>query len=100
MRKSFTVVVLSILALSLAPANADPLTDKLAQLSTNLYQQFSVPIEHWRFLKPDVPGGERPDLDDHAWQDVSPGFTWPGENTKVWFRATVRHSRNRRGTVH
>lgn len=89
MRKLFTILALLIWAARLGTAAADPFTDRLTQISTNLYQQFSLPVEHWRFLKPDVAGGERPDLDDSAWQDVSPGFLWSGENTKVWFRATV-----------
>ena len=65
------------------------MTDRLTLMESNLVQQFSVPVEHWRFSQPDIPGGERPDVDDHAWQEVSPGFSWTGENTKVWFRRTV-----------
>ena len=89
MRKLFIAFGLSILATGFVQAHADPLTDQLTQLATNLYQQFSVPVEHWRFKQPDIAGGERPELDDRAWKEVSPGFSWAGENTKVWFRTAV-----------
>jgi alpha-mannosidase len=58
-------------------------------MSTGLVQRLSVPIEHWRFHQPDIAGAEQPNSDDGAWQEVSPGFSWKGENTKVWFRSTV-----------
>ncbi|HTV63822.1 MAG TPA: glycoside hydrolase family 38 C-terminal domain-containing protein [Verrucomicrobiae bacterium] len=70
-------------------ATADALTDRLAALKPDLARQFSVPIEHWRFHRPDVAGGERPEFDDHAWADVAPGFSWTGEDTKVWFRTKI-----------
>ena len=89
MRKPFITIVISVLVLGFVHANGDALTDKLTQLDPALVQQFSVPVEHWRFLQPDVPGGERPSFDDRAWKDVSPGFSWTGENTKAWFRTTV-----------
>jgi alpha-mannosidase len=89
MTKPLIITVLSFLVMGFAQTSADPLTDKLSLLDSNLVQQFSVPIEHWRFSRPDVPGGERPDFDDGAWQEVSPGYSWTGESTKVWFRATA-----------
>jgi hypothetical protein len=46
---------------------------------------YNVPIPTWRFIRPDIDGGQKPSLDDRQWQTVSPGFSWPGENTKVWF---------------
>ena len=48
-----------------------------------------MPVEHWRFHLPDVAGGEQVGFDDHTWAEVTPGYSWPGENTKTWFRATV-----------
>jgi alpha-mannosidase len=30
-----------------------------------------------------------PELDDRNWQSVRVGYKWPGENTRVWFRARV-----------
>ena len=89
MTKPLIISVLSVSILGLVQASADPLTDKLTLMDSNWVQQVSVPVEHWRFLKPDITGGERPDFDDSAWQEVSPGFSWAGENTKAWFRATV-----------
>ena len=89
MRKSFNILAASAFFFGLINADADTLTDKLSQLTTNISQQFSVSIDHWRFLKPDIASGERTDLDDRAWQEVSPGFSWPGENTRVWFRTTL-----------
>jgi alpha-mannosidase len=89
MTKPFILTLLSVLVMGLAKASGDPMTDKLTQMGSNWVQQFSVPIEHWRFIRPDIAGGERPDFDDGAWQEVSTGFSWPGENTKVCFRTTV-----------
>ncbi len=89
MTKSPIIVLLFLLAGVCACTSADPLTDRLAALKPDLDRQFSVSIEHWRFHQPDVPGGERPDFDDSTWQDVAPGFSWSGENTKVWFRSRI-----------
>jgi len=89
MRTSFTISILAILAFGFSSADADPITDRLTQLSTNLAEKFSVPIDHWRFMQPDIAGGARPDLDDSGWKDVAPGFSWSGENSKTWFRTTV-----------
>ncbi len=70
-------------------ANADPLTDRLDQLRTNLIQQFSVPLEQWRFHQPDIASAGQPAFDDSSWREVAPSFSWSGENTKVWFRTTA-----------
>ena len=70
-------------------AGADPLTDRLEPLETGLSQQFSVPLGQWRFHQPDVSSAEQPEFDDTGWRQVAPGFSWSGENTKGWFRATV-----------
>ena len=83
------IVSLSVLLAVCSVASADSLTDRLDSLSTNLVNQFSVSLDHWRFNQPDVPGGQRPDFDDSAWQAIATGFSWHGENTKVWFRARV-----------
>ena len=81
-----------LIAVGLRPALracADPLTERLRKLQPELTRQFSVPIEHWRFHQPDVPGAEQPDFDDQTWTEVTPGFSWSGENSKVWFRTKV-----------
>ncbi|HUE37824.1 MAG TPA: glycoside hydrolase family 38 C-terminal domain-containing protein [Candidatus Acidoferrum sp.] len=83
------IAPLSILLAICGVACADPLTDRLDRLSTNLVSQYSVSLDHWRFFQPDISGGEQPDFDDSAWQTVSTGFSWHGENTKVWFRAKI-----------
>ena len=89
MTKPSIITILSVLAMGWIQARGDALTDKLARLDTNLVQQFSLPIQPWRFFQPDVAGGERTDFDDGAWREVSPGFSWPGKNTKAWFRTTA-----------
>jgi alpha-mannosidase len=68
---------------------ADALTDRLEPLRTNLMQQFSVPLQAWRFHQPDIASAEQPEFDDTTWRTVTPGFSWSGENTKVWFRTTA-----------
>ena len=73
-----------LLCLASPRAWADALTDKLALLA--VAQVVPQPLDQWRFHKLDVPGGEAADFDDSRWQTVAPGFTWTGENTKVWFR--------------
>jgi alpha-mannosidase len=72
-----------------ARADADALTDRLEILQTNMTRQFSMPLEHWRFHQPDIANGEQTNFDDTDWTNVAPGFSWSGENTKVWFRTTV-----------
>ena len=72
-----------------ARAGADALTDRLEIIKTNMIQQFSVPVDHWRFHQPDIANGEQTNFDDTDWTNVAPGFSWSGENTKVWFRTTV-----------
>jgi alpha-mannosidase len=78
-------------ALSLFLVVGDP-TQTLAlleQLAPEVDKRFTVPISTWRFARPDFPGGEKRGLDDSSWPTVSPGFSWKGENTNVWFRAHV-----------
>jgi len=72
-----------------ARAGADPLTDRLEILKTNMIAEFSVPVDHWRFHQPDIANGEQTNFDDTDWTNVTSGFSWSGENTKVWFRTTV-----------
>ena len=69
--------------------HGDTITDKLTALEPGAVQLLSVPVEHWRFHLPDVAGGEQVSFDDHTWTEVVPGYSWPVENTKTWFRATV-----------
>jgi alpha-mannosidase len=80
---------LTALLLTGVAARGDASTDKLAALVPGTVQLLSVPVDHWRFHQPDLAGGERIDFDDSAWPVVAPGYSWSGENTKVWFRATV-----------
>ena len=84
-----TIASLSFLLAVCGIAWADPVTDRLDSLSTNLVSLYSVSLDHWRFSQPDISGGERPDFDDTGWQTISTGFSWHGENTKVWFRARI-----------
>jgi alpha-mannosidase len=70
-------------------AGADSLTDQLASMQSGLAKQFSVPIEQWRFQHADLTNAAQPDFDDSAWQSVSPGFSWSGRGTSVWFRTKI-----------
>ncbi|HUA65292.1 MAG TPA: glycoside hydrolase family 38 C-terminal domain-containing protein [Alphaproteobacteria bacterium] len=84
------IILLAVAVAAISAATrADSLTDRLDRLSPDLVRQFSVSLDNWRFFQPDVPGGEQPAFDDSAWHTVTPGFSWHGENTKVWFRAKV-----------
>jgi alpha-mannosidase len=73
-----------LLGLPHPAARADALTDQLTQMTTK--QTVTLPLSSWKFHQPDSTGGEAIDTDDTTWQTVAPGFTWTGENTKVWFR--------------
>jgi alpha-mannosidase len=53
--------------------------DKVAELA----------LTDWRGHLGDVAGAEAPDFDDAAWDTVSPGFEWTGDNTIYWVRKRV-----------
>jgi alpha-mannosidase len=91
MEQRQTIKITFALALTLLyfHAGADPLTDRLDHLRDGLTQQFSVSLDQWRFHRPDDPSAEQPGFDDTSWSTVAPGFSWTGENTKVWFRTTA-----------
>ena len=80
----FPPIALLLISLPQTRARADAFTDKLAVLAAA--QVVPVPLDQWKFHKPDVAGAEAVNVDDSAWQTVAPGFTWTGENTSVWFR--------------
>lgn len=69
--------------LSSLPSQAQTYTDKLHALQAAQ----TVTLDDWQFNKPDVDDGEAVHFNDLNWQTVHPGFSWAGENTKVWFRA-------------
>ena len=82
----FSLFLLPVL-LSFLPSprgRADALTDALASLSEA--QIVPQPLDQWRFRQPDVAGGEAVSFDDSAWPTVAPGFTWPQERSRGWFR--------------
>ena len=86
MQKHVIAAVLFVMsALAPSPLRADALTDALGNASGGL----SVPLTDWKVHQPDIPGGERADLDDHAWQAAPIGYTWHGPNTNVWFRTRI-----------
>ena len=70
-------------------ALASPQIDALVRLKQSLEKQYSVQLNDLRFTRPDVVGAEQPTVDVSRWQAVSPGFSWSGENTKVWFRTRL-----------
>lgn len=88
----FLLTLSSLLCVSALPVQARQVPpDSLEQLVQFAAQQTAtVPLTTWRFLQPDREGGENPGLDDSQWQTVSPGHSWSGENTNVWFRTRYR----------
>ncbi|HTQ09686.1 MAG TPA: glycoside hydrolase family 38 C-terminal domain-containing protein [Fimbriimonadaceae bacterium] len=68
-------------------ADATSLIDGLRALIPKVDAAFTVPISDWRFSSTDLHGGEQ--ADDSQWQKVAPGFSWHGENTRVWFRTRL-----------
>ena len=89
MMKLFLPVSILLCGAVCGPARGDAATDKLAKLGQSEVQQFSVPLEKWRFHQPDIAGAEQTNFDDATWPQVSTGYSWKGENTKAWFRTRV-----------
>ncbi len=74
--------------------------EKLKPLIEVIRQSISrevMDIPAFRFWEEDIPGGERPDLDDTGWQNFSVGSTWGGYDKVAWFRARVAIPQHLRG---
>ena len=81
------IATLAILcALTAVGARAEiPLADVLAKLRG---VASGADVKGWRYTSADVPGAEKPDFDDSAWQTADPEFDY-GAVPVAWMRATV-----------
>ncbi len=64
------------------------LEKRLPELRAAIHRETrDIPV--FRYFEGEVPGAERPDFDDSAWQNFSTGDTWGGYDSVAWFRARV-----------
>ncbi len=71
-----------------AQANPSLLQDAATKAKLDALAAISkLAEESWRFHPGDIPNGEDPQLDDHAWTLVKSGFDW--KTGTVWFRRTI-----------
>jgi len=95
MKKRFISILIFLLSCSIAwtlsnrPSQAALFTDTLTTQNAAYQALYTIDLPDWKFSRPDTEGQQAPSFDDSAWQVVQPGYTWTGENTNVWFRATV-----------
>ena len=82
-----TILPLLVLCAVCATARADNITNRLERTKSELTRSYSVPIEQWRFGQATDSQPAQTNFDDSSWQTVSPKFSWPREESNVWFRA-------------
>jgi alpha-mannosidase len=68
----------------------------LPELRQAIYRE-TIPIPGFKFVEADVPGAQRPELDDADWRDFAVGDRWGGYDKLAWFRATVSFPAHWRG---
>lgn len=82
-QKAILVLVLTLLAVLWASAakavDVSPTLDTIREAT-------QPTVRDWKFLLGGDPGGERVDLDDSAWETVSPRHSWMKDNGRAWYR--------------
>ncbi len=70
-------------------ASAGTQMDRLGYVESEMAQEYSMPIENWRFNQANITDAQQPGCNDETWQTVSPGFSWSAKNQGVWFRTKI-----------